>query len=504
MMEAGTMWKHTLLGLSFVILSSVASAGVIEVPLTEGMSSAELPVGSSRFEFSREPALTDFPDPRCPADSVVQVRTNLESKELPLACDKWTLDLGRGTYIYDDPDASGGQVGHIAWHSVRLVIDIETEAALVAGPLSFVEARLVVGPTAYCARFDRFALKGTGIIAGDSNIACVTFHTPTPTPTHTATPTWTRTATRTRTPTKTFTSTRTHTPTVTQTGTIFPTDTATVTPTPTITPTRTSTPVPTITPTRTATATITGTSTPSPTRTPKPPTAFRFRTLTMADPHVNGLLGTSCLDLGFLVDNQINTALTTDGADADLFLDLSPLAVFRPLDQAAAGGNIDVGFADCTTPVGAESCSFGVAPQSTTYTNQSTGTCLQPITGTNRFTVKSVQAPCFVTGSVTQTFQLGGISIPLQSVRYAGTYSGDPATSLSTGLLTGFLGESDANLITLPADFPIGPGQPLSSLFPGGAGNCSTSDDRDVGPGGQIGWYFYLQYTAAAVTFTEP
>ena len=503
MMDTGAMLKHSLLGLSLVVLCGAARAQVIETSLTEGMSSAELPVGSSRFEFSREPALTDFPDPRCPTDSLLQVRTEHDSKDIPLACEKWTLDLKRGKYVYDDPEASGGNVGHIEWHSVSLAVDIVDDQALVVGPVSFVEARLVVGATAYCARFDRFVSTDTGLIAGDTNIPCQTFNTPTPTPTETATPTWTGTATRTRTPTKTPTSTRTQTPTVTRTGTIFPTETPTATPTPTIPPKITATPLPTNTATQTPTPTISGTPTPSPTITPKPTVAFRFRTLTMADPHVYALFG-GCADVGYLVNGQIRTAITTDGTDADSFIDLSALAVFRPLDQAAAGGNVDVGFADCTLPVGSESCSFSVAPQSTTYSNQSSGTCLGPIAGTNRFEVTSVQAPCFVTGNVTQTFLLGAISIPLQNVRYAGTYSGNPATVLSAGLLTGFLSESDANVIILPADFPLGAGQPLSSLFPGGAGNCSTFDDRDVGPDGQLGWYFYLQYTAAAVTFTGP
>lgn len=486
------MRASTLLGILFLFVSPAAAhAEVFEMQLTEGVSAASLPFGSSRIAFTREPGLTNFPDPRCPNESTVQLRTDRHSLDLELACDKWSLDLKRGRYVYDDPAAFEGFVKRIEWRSVSLLIDLETHRPLMEGPVVFLETRLLVGATAYCARFDRFAVNGSGIVAGDTNTACTTFNTPTPTPTITSTPTETRTVTQTR------TSTRTHTPTATQTGTIFPTNT----PTATATPTRTGTATPT--PTRTATRTATGTSTPTPTVTPLPPTAFRFRTLTLADPHVYAMVG-NCLDVGFIVNNLISTAINQDGTDDDSYLDLSPLEVFRPLDQVSASGNLDFGFADCLGPVGSELCSPGDASQSTTYTNQSSGTCLQAIAGTNRFAVTPSNAPCFVTSTVNQTFVLGGISIPLQNVRFAATYSGNPATSLTSGLLVGFLREVDANQVLLPADFAINPGQPLASLFSGGTGNCSTFNDKDIGPGGQSGWYFYLHYTAAPVTYTGP
>jgi hypothetical protein len=79
------------------------------------------------------------------------------------------------------------------------------------------------------------------------DIMCLSFETPTPTPTNTQTPTQTNTQTPTQTPTKTVTPTQTptnsQTPTQTPTNTVTPTNSQT--PTNTVTPTKTSTPTPT-------------------------------------------------------------------------------------------------------------------------------------------------------------------------------------------------------------------------------------------------------------------
>jgi hypothetical protein len=195
--------------------------------------------------------------------------------------------------------------------------------------------------------------------------------------------------------------------------------------------------------------------------------------------------------------------------------------VFRPLQQAAAGGNQDVMFgADCTAPASGTSCSPGGATIETVgYTNRSSGTCLTSLAGTTGgFTPapNTSNAPCFVSDELNITFDLSGLQIPLQGGRFGGTYVGNPATSLSSGLIYGFLEESVAESVLLPADLPAPfGGAQLSTLLPGGANNCKTAaprgpctvncrDDRDIGPSAQMGWYFYLNYTGPRVTFTEP
>jgi hypothetical protein len=94
--------------------------------------------------------------------------------------------------------------------------------------------------------------------------SCITYLTPTPTPTNTMTPTNTPTITNTQTNTQTLTPTQTNTPTITNTQTTTPTPT--ITDTPTSTPTQTTTNTPTNTSTLTVTPTNTSTLTVTPTK----------------------------------------------------------------------------------------------------------------------------------------------------------------------------------------------------------------------------------------------
>jgi hypothetical protein len=116
--------------------------------------------------------------------------------------------------------------------------------------------------------------------------------------------------------------------------------------------------------------------------------------------------------------------------------------------------------------------------------------------------------PCFSSSATTVTFDLGGIPITLTSARIAATYSGTPATQLLNGLLTGFISETDANNTIIPASFPLVGGKPLSALLPGGDPpgpdvNCAGHSDKDTN-NGVAGWWFYLNFRATRVPWTEP
>jgi cysteine-rich repeat protein len=251
-----------------------------------------------------------------------------------------------------------------------------------------------------------------------------------------------------------------------------------------------------------------------------PPTAFRFADLDLRDPHVFvDFLG--CRDvtdnglLGFSVNGELQTNIQTDG-DADGDLDLSPTIVFRPLAPTnAATTPMQLYFANCTAPLASTMCSPGTqAPISLTATSSTTMTCLSPLAGTTKVnppytpSITSSVMPCFSSGSTTVTFDLSGIPITLQSARIAATYSGTPPTALLNGLLIGFISEADANATIIPASFPLVGGKPLSLLLPGGdpAGpdkNCATHDDKDMN-NGVSGWWFYLNFRATRVPWTEP
>ena len=88
----------------------------------------------------------------------------------------------------------------------------------------------------------------------------------------------------------------------------------------------------------------------------------------------------------------------------------------------------------------------------------------------------------------------------LRNVRIAASYAGTPPGTLVNGLIRGFLTETDANSTTIPASFPLIGGRKVATLLPGG-GSCATHDARDMADGVR-GWWFYLNFTAAPVTYT--
>ncbi|MEO6775700.1 MAG: DUF4215 domain-containing protein [Kofleriaceae bacterium] len=244
------------------------------------------------------------------------------------------------------------------------------------------------------------------------------------------------------------------------------------------------------------------------------PTAYRFDTLELRDPHVFvNFLG--CRDVtdtqlvGFSVNNEIQKSVQNDNSSPpDGLLDLSPTVVFRPLTQAnGATTALDFYFANCTAPMSSTSCVPGATPPSSvTASIASTGTCLAATAGTTHPyspAITKATGPCFATSSTTVTLTLAGIPITLHDARVAATFSGSPATNVVNGLLVGFISETDANNTTLPASLPLVGGQPLSSLLAGGTGACPTYSDKDT-DNAVTGWWFYLNFTAPKATWTDP
>jgi hypothetical protein len=241
--------------------------------------------------------------------------------------------------------------------------------------------------------------------------------------------------------------------------------------------------------------------------------SYRFSDMDLRDPHVFvavPLLG--CRDLtdtaiaGFSVNATLQTNIQTD-ADGDGFLDLSYVQRLRPLDQTNnAIGESDFVTANCSAPLATTSCAADAGlPLLSVYTSKTSGTCLAPTAGTTHpyaLAIVNSVAPCFSTTAGTVTINLSGIPITLQNARVAATYANNPATSLTNGLLTGFISEADANATILPTSLPLIGGQTLSSLLPGGTGNCSSGNDKDM-VNGVSGWQFYLNFTATKVDYSE-
>lgn len=239
-------------------------------------------------------------------------------------------------------------------------------------------------------------------------------------------------------------------------------------------------------------------------------TAFRVTDMDLRDPHVHvNLLG--CRDLtdvafaGFSVNGQLQAQIQGD-SDGDGLLDLSSLLLFDPLDQSQSGNVFDYGSADCSVPLASTACSQFVSAGNGALAGmaalQSAGLCLEPLPGTTfGYTppLASAQAACFLSPAGALLLDLGGgTTVPLQGAQIAAHFDGSPATTLSNGILTGFITEADANATLLPSDLPLIGGMPLASLLPGGAGNCAAHSDKDT-RNGQPGWWFYLNFSAVQV-----
>ena len=248
------------------------------------------------------------------------------------------------------------------------------------------------------------------------------------------------------------------------------------------------------------------------------PTAFRFNTLKLRDPHAFATIFFGCSDItdsafGNAVNEQFATNMTTDG-DNNGYLDLSPTTVFRPLNQGGVlTSPTEIHFANCTVPVAGTMCKPGAqAPILVTATNQTVGTCLGPIAGTTGFTAPGTgtyspaitpsTAPCFGTNMSTVVVNLAGVQITMYDARIAATYQGSPATNLVNGLLRGFITQADADATIFPAGTAIVGGKPLSFVLPGGAGNCASHNAKDVN-NGVTGWWFYLNFTAPRTTWSD-
>ncbi len=243
-------------------------------------------------------------------------------------------------------------------------------------------------------------------------------------------------------------------------------------------------------------------------------TAFRVDWMVLRDPHMFVRVLFSCYDVtddapfgSDSVNEQLNASIQGDD-DGDGNLDLNLVLVMRPLDQANTySGPADFYSAICTAPMDGTQCHEDPANpgQSTAYSNQGTGTCLETYSGTTSGyspAVAATTAPptCFDTGRLEITLVLSGTRVTLHDSEIAARYDGDPATGLVSGLVRGFISEAEAQNIQV--DLGSLGVQPLSDLLQPDA--CGSGDDRDVGlDGSTVGWWFYLNFTGTVVQWVD-
>src|SRR6185503_11564859 len=102
----------------------------------------------------------------------------------------------------------------------------------------------------------------------------------------------------------------------------------------------------------------------------------------------------------------------------------------------------------------------------------------------------------------TLPINIQGTTITLHDATIGAVYQNDPATGLMTGLIRGFVTETDADNTIVP--LPILGDTALSKLLPGGKDNCKAgSSDKDTLADGTKGWYFYLNFSAVQTPWTE-
>lgn len=107
---------------------------------------------------------------------------------------------------------------------------------------------------------------------------------------------------------------------------------------------------------------------------------------------------------------------------------------------------------------------------------------------------------CFATVAQSFPIDFGPLTFTLESAQAGGQYNGRPATALTSGVMRGFLPESTAAATIIDSGTPFVGGQPLTYILRGSQCAAVGLDQRVTGPGGVLGWWVELGYTAQKAT----
>ncbi|MGB1699283.1 MAG: hypothetical protein ACPHRO_04965, partial [Nannocystaceae bacterium] len=219
------------------------------------------------------------------------------------------------------------------------------------------------------------------------------------------------------------------------------------------------------------------------------------------------------------VNDQLNAQLCSNAVDP-LVYDLSTILHFTNLDPITDGASAALQIeenAACEFDAGCANtpCTPGAsAAPSTSWETSATGNtaCLSfdpavvgPDNNGTPFSPINEPGPiCYFQSSPIGTLNIpfNGTILPLQDAETAAEYDpqGDAAPgTLVTGVIQGFLSQSDAGMIVVSDDPPFN----LDNILPGGTDNgCSLGGDAKDNYNGEDGWWFYVDFTAEAVTYT--
>jgi hypothetical protein len=226
--------------------------------------------------------------------------------------------------------------------------------------------------------------------------------------------------------------------------------------------------------------------------------AIRANEFQLVDPHVTTLLfGVLCSDITSTLNDQIAPQLTEDGND-DGYIDLNIITQFntdQPAYITSRSLNLSAIDGRCPAPLFAEACEINTPTDNsiaTIFSEESD--CLAPTENTTSGYMpapNTSNSPCYATIPATSSFSFSGVELNFQEFQQGARYTG--GLELDNGLAKGFISEETAQNILFPNETPFIGGQSLASLLPGGFGNCSDSDDRDLFTDGEtMGWWFYF------------
>jgi hypothetical protein len=244
-----------------------------------------------------------------------------------------------------------------------------------------------------------------------------------------------------------------------------------------------------------------------------PVATWRFRSLTLREPHASTRTIFGCSDITNQVNFQLSSSIQGD-SNGNGVLDLSYFNLLEGLDLAVPSAR-RFGFVEavCTAarpPV----CSLsGAAPVWTGVSFNALSSvsaptpCLEVI-GDNigyrsdiALPQPSGDGPCFASGEGAVILTVAGVDIPLTRARVAGVIQSG-GRDIRTGLLRGFVTHEAAKATVFPSGVFLVGGRTLASLLPGGEGACGTIGGLSRVDGVE-GWWFYLNYDATTNVLTD-
>ena len=222
---------------------------------------------------------------------------------------------------------------------------------------------------------------------------------------------------------------------------------------------------------------------------------MRITSIALRDPHVYFI---SCS-----ID-ATNTANSIFQMAVDDFT-ISTVGVFRPLDPLMSTVDFDVyPEADCMAGSPRDECMAAGTRVMTVANNTPTGNCYTPDPATLDYPGTEPNAPtdnCFVTDPESVTLNLNGAALLLEDAIVAGEYNGD---RIENGLLAGFVSYETAMGVMVPNPITMGTDRLYDLLRGGGCTGSSDDDDPRVAGGAtDEGWWFYIDYEADRVSWTE-